>query len=143
MLVCPLICSFVLLFVHSFFRSFVHYLVKSFSQDWLVRFFCFFFFFAWSLGTIDAKKWRSPIFVENSVLPKIVKKGPKIGHFAFFGRYCNFFFQKTMKIPKIHLIPDFPLQTLCRAKFLFTSYRSKCSWSIRWWDSLKCNISRK
>ena len=44
---------------------------------------------------------------------------------------------------KVLLILDFPLQTPCLAKFLFSRYCPKCSWPIRSQNSLKCKIPKK
>ena len=100
-----LLTLFVHLFIHSFICSFgclftrlsvcppILPLVKSFSQNCLIN---FFWFFAWSQGTRDAKKWLRPIFVDNSFLPKFGLKGPKkVRHFAFFWKFCcHLFFLK-------------------------------------------------
>ena len=47
-----------------------------FSQNWLIT---FFWFFAWSQGTIDDENWRSPIFQENSYFGSLGQKGSKKG----------------------------------------------------------------
>ena len=54
------------------------------------------------LGTIDAKKWRSPIFVENSFLLKFAQKGPKNLVFRIFFENAVIYFrskQCSMNIP--------------------------------------------
>ena len=93
------------------------------------------------LWTIDAKKCRCLIFVENSFLLKFGQKELKNKVFCIFWKCCHFFSWKQFKM-KILLILDFSLQTLCLEKLLVWS-NYPCFWPIRLQDSLKCTISRK
>ena len=52
----------------------IHPLQQHFFQDWLIG---YFWYFAWSWGTISTQYWRSRIFLKNSYLcenrPKMVR----------------------------------------------------------------------
>ena len=117
----PSICLFVRLSVRPSVRSFVRPSV-SFSQNWIISS----DFLHEVKGLLEAKKWRSPIFVENSFLPKF----QHIGYFGFFWKCCRLCFLKTMQNEN-YFNSWLSLANLMSAKFMFWSYQPKCSWPIR------------
>ena len=107
--------------VHSFVRSFVLLLV-------FLRIGSFLLIFCMKLRDylLEAKKWRSPIFVENSFLPKF----QHIGYFGFFWKCRHLCFLKAMQNEN-YFNSWLSIANLVSSKFMFWNYQPKCSWPIR------------
>ena len=128
--------SFVFSFVPSFLRSPIRSLVRPLRVFIRIGSLVFSDVLHEVLGTIDAKKWRSSIFVENLFLPKFEQKGPQNRVFCIFFKLLSFVLPKDNARWKFFW---FWPQTPCLVKFFFWSYCRKCSRPIRLQDSLKCN----
>ena len=75
------------------------------------------------LGAVDAKRRRSPIFVEMLFLLRFGQKGPQIRVSCFFMKMCHLIFLKTM-YGKSYIL-DFLTQTPMSGKILVLEFSTK------------------
>ena len=90
------------------------------------------------------KNWQNPFSRKIYFCPNVGKKDSKWSQnriFWILWKILSLVFLGNNL--KWKLVIDISPSNSYMIKFWVLSYRPKCCWSIKWQDSLKCNISRK